>query len=239
MSNFFKRWSSLKAENTVNKPIEPSEGQKSLVTDKAILDNPLPISNADHKINEGLLEEQSPEDITQSFIQQPSLEDVDKLTAESDFSTFMNKDVAGDVHQAAMKKLFSNPHFNVMDGLDIYIDDYSIEDPLPLGMLEKMYQSTALGLFKPLEVDATNSDHSALVPSNDLLSELETQTHSENNSEANAAFTKTTTTVDSIPHQEQFDFTISNPIDQNGEALQETKNLNNIEVEVKDDHTGL
>lgn len=243
MSNFFKRWSSLKAESAVNKPIEQSEGQKSLVKDKAIHDNiydsTSSISNTDPEIiNEGLLKEQSPEDLSQNSVQQPSLEDVEKLTPESDFSTFMNKDVAGDVHQAAMKKLFTNPHFNVMDGLDIYIDDYSIEDPLPEGMLEKMYQSSALGLFKPLEVDATNSDQIALVPSNNSISELEIQSHSEQNSEANAAFTNTTT-VDSIPHQEQFDFTIPNPIDQKGEVLQEIKNLNNIEVENKDDHTGL
>ena len=32
---------------------------------------------------------------------------------------------------AAMKKLFTDPHFNVMDGLDIYIDDYRKPDPLP------------------------------------------------------------------------------------------------------------
>jgi hypothetical protein len=47
-----------------------------------------------------------------------------------------------------MKTLFSDPHFNVMDGLDIYIDDYSKPDPLPPGMLEKMVQSSMLGLFK-------------------------------------------------------------------------------------------
>ena len=35
-----------------------------------------------------------------------------------------------------------------MDGLDIYIDDYSKEDPLPPGMLEMMRQSDMLGLFK-------------------------------------------------------------------------------------------
>jgi hypothetical protein len=29
------------------------------------------------------------------------------------------------VKNAAMKKLFADPHFNVMDRLDIYIDDYS------------------------------------------------------------------------------------------------------------------
>ena len=31
-----------------------------------------------------------------------------------------------------MKKLFSDPHFNVMDGLDTYIDDYGKPDPIPL-----------------------------------------------------------------------------------------------------------
>jgi len=59
--------------------------------------------------------------------------------------------VGDDVHHAAMKKLFSDPHYNIMDGLDIYIDDYSKEDPLPAGMLEKMVQSSMLGLFKKVE----------------------------------------------------------------------------------------
>jgi hypothetical protein len=39
--------------------------------------------------------------------------------------------VAPEVKNAAFKKLFADPHFNVMDGLDIYIDDYSKPDPLP------------------------------------------------------------------------------------------------------------
>jgi len=238
VSNFFKRWSSLKAENVVKKPPEPVEVPNSLVTPKVTLGDSLPASNADPKIsNQGLSKEQNPEDVTQNAIQQPSLEDVSKLTPESDFSSFMNKEVAGDVHQAAMKKLFSDPHFNVMDGLDIYIGDYSIEDPLPEGMLEKMYQSTALGLFKPLEVEATDSDQSALLSSNTLSSELETKTNPEANSNAPVSLCKATT-GDVIPHQEQFDFTVTNPIDQNQEAVQE-KNLNNIEVENKDDHTGL
>jgi hypothetical protein len=37
-----------------------------------------------------------------------------------------------------MKKLFADPHFNVMDGLDIYIDDYSIPSPLSEQDLKKM-----------------------------------------------------------------------------------------------------
>ena len=37
-----------------------------------------------------------------------------------------------------MKKLFANPHYNVMDRLDIYIDDYSQPDPLPQSMLRQI-----------------------------------------------------------------------------------------------------
>jgi hypothetical protein len=55
--------------------------------------------------------------------------------------------VDGAVRNAAMKKLFSDPRFNVMDGLDTYIDDYNKPDPLPLAMLRKMRQSEMLGLF--------------------------------------------------------------------------------------------
>ena len=46
-----------------------------------------------------------------------------------------------------MKKLFSDPHFNVMDGLDTYIDDYGKPDPIPLSMLRRMNQAAVLGLF--------------------------------------------------------------------------------------------
>jgi hypothetical protein len=78
----------------------------------------------------------------------PTLEDVALLTRDSDFSRFVAPNVDGGVRNAALHKLFSDPHFNVMDGLDTYIDDYSIPDPLPPGMLRRMIQSEALGLFK-------------------------------------------------------------------------------------------
>ena len=68
----------------------------------------------------------------------PTLEDVRSLTPQSDFQPFMQRGVGSEVRNAAMKKLFADPHFNVMDGLDIYIDDYSQPDPLPAGMLQRM-----------------------------------------------------------------------------------------------------
>jgi hypothetical protein len=65
------------------------------------------------------------------------------------FARFVARDVDPTVKNAALKRLFADPHFNVMDGLDTYIDDYSIPDPLPAGMLAKMVQSVALGLVAP------------------------------------------------------------------------------------------
>lgn len=79
------------------------------------------------------------------------LPNIESLTNESDFTPFMGKDVASDMRNQAMKKLFTDPHYNVMDGLDIYIDDYTKLDPIPLEMLRKMTQSKALFLFEAEE----------------------------------------------------------------------------------------
>ena len=87
-------------------------------------------------------------------VKQLSLDDVKELTKESDFKPFMGRSVEPGVRNAAMKKLFSDPHFNVMDGLDIYIDDYSKPDPLPLSMLRQMTSAKFLKLFDDEEDDA-------------------------------------------------------------------------------------
>jgi hypothetical protein len=81
----------------------------------------------------------------------PTLEDVASLTRDSDYSRFVQAGVDDNVKRAAMKKLFSDPHFNVMDGLDVYIDDYNKPDPLPTSMLRKMAQAEVLGLFRDEE----------------------------------------------------------------------------------------
>ena len=76
-----------------------------------------------------------------------TLEDAQALTAESDFRPFAARGVAPEVKNAAMKKLFSDPHYNVMDRLDTYIDDYSQPDPIPKEMLRKLASAKFLGLF--------------------------------------------------------------------------------------------
>ena len=63
---------------------------------------------------------------------------VDSLTFDSDFSAFMQPKIAEETKRAALRKLFSDPSFNVMDGLDIYVGDYTQSDPMPSGMLDKL-----------------------------------------------------------------------------------------------------
>ena len=77
----------------------------------------------------------------------PTLAEVAQLTPASDFRRFVAPGVDAGVRNAALKTLFRDPHFNVMDGLDTYIDDYGRPDPLPVGMLRQMAQSKFLGLF--------------------------------------------------------------------------------------------
>jgi len=104
-----------------------------------------------------------------------TLADTQALTPQSDFKPFVAPDVSSEVKNAAMKKLFADPHFNVMDGMDTYIDDYSKPDPLPESMLRQMVSAQFLGLFDetpeaapppaqsvtplPLEASALEPDH--------------------------------------------------------------------------------
>jgi hypothetical protein len=78
----------------------------------------------------------------------PTLDDVAALTKDSDFKRFVAPDVDPGVKNAAMKKLFaSDPQFNVMDGLDVYIDDYNKFEPVPESIVRQLFNARALGLL--------------------------------------------------------------------------------------------
>jgi hypothetical protein len=97
----------------------------------------------------------APETEQGAILELPSLDDARTLTPKSDFRPFMQQGVASDVRNAAVKKLFTDPHFNVMDGLDIYIGDYNTPDPMPAGMLQKMVGAQLLGLLDKPDEAAT------------------------------------------------------------------------------------
>lgn len=86
--------------------------------------------------------------------EEAALPPIDSLDLAADFSAFMKKEVSESLRRAALRKLFSDPHFHFerMDKLDIYIDDYSRSDPIPPDMLQRLRQFETL--LKDEEEDA-------------------------------------------------------------------------------------
>ena len=89
--------------------------------------------------------------------EQPVLPPIESLTIDSDFTLFMQPNVDAAVRRAALKQLFRDPRFNVMDGLDTYIDDYTKADPIPEDMLKQLAHARAI--FDPPPTILTPEGH--------------------------------------------------------------------------------
>jgi len=129
-SGFLARWSRRKA-GVLDEPAPVRQAEAPPLTSPATVLQPAP----------------APDVPAVESMPAPTLADVAQLTHESDYTRFVATTLDPSVKNAALKKLFTDPHFNVMDGLDTYIDDYGRPDPLPAGMLRKMVQAHSLGLF--------------------------------------------------------------------------------------------
>lgn len=69
---------------------------------------------------------------------------IDSLTIDSDFSAFMQPGVDESLRRSALRKLLRDPRFNVMDGLDVYIDDYSKPSPIEPDVVRGLIQARYL-----------------------------------------------------------------------------------------------
>jgi Protein of unknown function (DUF3306) len=71
----------------------------------------------------------------------PPIESLDGL--RSDYRAFFQQPVDDDLRHAALKKLFADPHFNQMDMLDVYVDDYTQFEPLPAALRMRLPSARA------------------------------------------------------------------------------------------------
>ena len=86
--------------------------------------------------------------------QAPTLDDVARLTADSDYSAFTAPGVDAQVRNQALRKLFlSDPHFAQSDGLDVAIDEVVQLAQSPLARQRTILQARALGLLDDESVD--------------------------------------------------------------------------------------
>ena len=132
----------------------------------------------------------------------PTLDDVAQLTPEADFRRFVAPEVPNEVRNAAVKKLFADPHFNVMDGLDVYIDDYSQPSPLSKAELAMMVGAQFLKL-----VDDPNPQPAEAAPGADGATPTETSRAAEPDPGADpgAASDGPTAADTTAPHDEHAD----------------------------------
>ena len=146
---FLSRWSRRKTQarlgDALPEPAAPPATAASAAAESAPAMDPATLAGASPPPR---LPDESQAEEDKAAAPRLTLADVAELTPESDFTRFLASDVESGVKNAALKKLFADPHFNLMDGLDVYIDDYSVPSPLPQHMLAKLAQAKFLGLIK-------------------------------------------------------------------------------------------
>jgi hypothetical protein len=94
---------------------------------------------------------------------------IDSLGPDADYTGFFKPSVAPSLRNAALKKLFADPRFNVMDGLDTYIDDYSVSVPLSAEEARGLVQARAI--LNPPRMRVNAKGHVEPVPPEDLAAE--------------------------------------------------------------------
>ena len=94
---------------------------------------------------------------------------IDSLGPDADYTGFFKPSVAPSLRNAALKKLFADPRFNVMDGLDTYIDDYSVSVPLSAEEARGLVQARAI--LNPPRMRVNAQGHVEPVPPEDLAAE--------------------------------------------------------------------
>jgi hypothetical protein len=116
VKGFLGRWSRLKREAAVAEPLPPVDA---------------PVAQVPQQTPDAAQAE--PETVAQA--EPPPLE---SLGFESDYRAFLGQKVDEGLKRAALKKLFHTPHFNTMDGLDVYIEDFNLYEPLPASMVSQL-----------------------------------------------------------------------------------------------------
>lgn len=137
--SFFSRWSRRKQAVRAGEAAPP-EPERALATPPQ---PPAPAAPASPAVSAPTVPAEASQEPAPP---PPTLEDAARLTPEDDFRRFVAPEVPNEVRNAAVKKLFADPHFNVMDGLDVYIDDYSQPSPLSKAELAMMVGAQFLKL---------------------------------------------------------------------------------------------
>ena len=90
----------------------------------------------------------------------PALPPVESLTPQSEFAGFMHPKVEDTLRRMALKKLFSDPHFNTPDPFEPFSGDWTVAESIPPEMLAKLNQARS-ALFSPEEREKQDKETQA------------------------------------------------------------------------------
>ena len=79
----------------------------------------------------------------------PALPPVESLTPQSEFSGFMHPKVQDGLRRVALKKLFTDPHFNVPDPFEPFSGDWTVAEPIAPELLAQLNQARTLLFTEP------------------------------------------------------------------------------------------
>ena len=136
--SFLQRWSRRK--QAAQAGVVPTETAAEGATQIAAID-PQRAAQASPSRNAGRSADPSA-DADTKHTELPSLDSLQGL--QSDYLDFMQPKVTQQLKRAALKKLFADPHFNVIDRFEAYSEDYTQADPIPAAMLRGLNQAKGL-----------------------------------------------------------------------------------------------
>jgi hypothetical protein len=93
-------------------------------------------------------------------LEKEQLPPVEKLTPESDFTDYMQPKVEDALRRAALKKLFSDPHFNIPDAFEPFSGDWNVAESISPEMLATLNQAKVL-MFDKKEDEPKDKEEKA------------------------------------------------------------------------------
>jgi len=106
---FLSRWARRKRADRAGGDPDAAAGEKTELVDTAPEDGTLP---------------EAGEDDPRAALTDADMPPMDSIDEDTDMSGFFSPKVSRAVKQAALKKFFHSPMFNIVDGLDDYDDDF-------------------------------------------------------------------------------------------------------------------
>ncbi len=111
-------------------------------------------------------------DETDKVLTDADMPPIDTLGEDSDYSPFLSPGVSDDLRHRAMRKLFTQPDFNITDGLNDYDEDYTQFAGLGSVITHEMKRMLQRELEKDRTLSTTDTEPPAELRSHEVVVDI-------------------------------------------------------------------